>query len=95
MMGLELLQTDLMLLNDAFKSIRNLYPDVLSDIEGLPGQVIETVKLIDESTSVVVEICDDLLQYDKFERNSIPLCTKRYRAAALFNKILHPIHLQV
>lgn len=42
-----------------------------------------------------MEICDDLLNYETFEDDEMPLVRKTMPAAALFSEILQPFQVQV
>ena len=53
------------------------------------------VLLIQESCRLAVEICDDLLNYETFEDDEMPLVRKTLPAAALFDEILQPFQVQV
>lgn len=51
--------------------------------------------MIQESCRLAVEICDDLLNYETFEDDEMPLVRKTMPAAALFSEILQPFQVQV
>jgi hypothetical protein len=51
--------------------------------------------LIQESCKLAVEICDDLLNYEKFEDEDMPLVMKTLPATLLFHEIVQPFNVQV
>jgi hypothetical protein len=53
------------------------------------------VLLIQESCKLAVEICDDLLNYETFEDDDLPLVIKTLPAALLFHEIVQPFSVQV
>jgi hypothetical protein len=57
----------------------------------LPHQVL----LTQESCKLAVEICDDLLNYEAFEDDDLPLVIKTLPAALLFHEIAQPFQVQV
>jgi hypothetical protein len=53
------------------------------------------ILLIQESCRLAVEICDDLLNYEKFDDNDMPLVIKTAPAVLLFHEIVQPFNVQV